>query len=164
MDAPSSEKAYGESGIEPPGLFGAIVSAEVFSVGTQGSRTEPHLVVEVGRHGNDLCGAAWGATRRPNVDVFELTDFAAAHQLAREPEKARGTLLRAKLENPLVAVNFFAQGDVFAHGEAQRLFDINVFASTDGSDANRDVPVVGGGNEASVDVLPGEQLAEITVS
>jgi hypothetical protein len=95
--------------------------------------------------------------------VLELADAAVADQRAGEAEDARGALLRAELEDAFVALHFFAQSPVFGEVEAHRLFEIDVLAGADGGDGRENMPVIGRSDEDGVNVLPGEQFAEVGI-
>ena len=138
-------------------------STEVLGVGAGRGRAEPELEVEAGGRGGDAGGAAGGGGGSPDVDVPELADAAVADEGAGEAEDAGGALLGAELEDAFVAVDVFAQGPVFGEVEAHGLFEVNVLAGADGGQGGEHVPVIGGGDEDGVEVLAGDQFAEVVV-
>ena len=96
--------------------------------------------------------------------MLELANASVADQGTSDPEGARGTLLGAKLKDALVAMDFLPQRPVFGQVRAHRLFQVNVLAGADGCQRGQDVPMIGRGDEASIDVLAGDQLAEVAIS
>ena len=93
----------------------------------------------------------------------EAADAVVADESARQAEDARGALLRAELEDTFVTADCFAQGPVFGEVEAHGFFEVDVFAGADGGQGREDVPVIGGGDEDGVEVLAGDQFAEVMV-
>ena len=96
--------------------------------------------------------------------MLEFADAAVADQCAGDPERARGALLGAELKDALVAMDFFPQRPVFGQVRAHRLFQVNVLPGADGCQRGQDVPMIGRGDEAGIDVLAGDQLAEVAIS
>ena len=96
--------------------------------------------------------------------MFELADFAIADHLTGEPEDARGALLGAELKDAFVAMDFFAQCPVFGQIQPHWFLHVNVLAGADGRQRGQDVPVIGCRDEESVDVFPGDNLAEVAIS
>ena len=63
----------------------------------------------------------------------------------------------------LLLLEDLAAGEVLLDGHGQRLLHVGVLLRPGGGDGHRHVPMVGRGDHHGVDVLAGQQLAEIAV-
>ena len=73
-------------------------------------------------------------------------------------------MLRAVLEEPLVFAAGIAQGPAFQERQRQRLLAEHILARPNGQQRDRHVPVLGNGHHDGVDVLAGQQVAEIAIA
>ena len=134
-----------------------------FRIRFPGRRSEPHLVVQPGGHGHG------GLRRGPRVlgqfhpDGLEPADPAVPHQFAGEPELPGRPLLASHLEDPAMTADRIAQHPPFGDGEGHGLFQVDVLAGPHGGEGHRNVPVVGGADQAHIDVRPGQELPKIPV-
>ena len=126
-------------------------------------RPEPHVVVEIGRHGHFLRRTAPPAVGADHLDRVYLADPPAADQFATAPAMARAPLHRAVLEDPLVVRKHLAAGQVRFDRQAQRFLHVSVFLRAGGHVGDRHVPVILRSHHHGVDVLAGQQVAEIGV-
>ena len=92
-----------------------------------------------------------------------LADGPVAHQLAGHAELLHGALHGAGLQHPAVGVHglHHLEGLVDVVGEG--LLAVDVLARPQGGQRDDGVPVIRGGDAHRVDVLAGEELAEVAV-
>ncbi len=114
--------------------------------GRHGAGAEPHVPVEIGRDGFGEEIAFVGRARHAEVDVFYFADVAIADEFDGVAKRAGGALLRAGLEDAVVAADGFDQFLGFANGEGEGFFAVDVFAGFGGGDCDEGVPVVGRGD------------------
>jgi hypothetical protein len=95
--------------------------------------------------------------------LLKLADPAIAHQLTSLAELAAGALLGPELENALFLLQNAAQHLVFLHGKPQWLLHVHVFVGASGGHCHGHVPMVGRRDEHSVNVLPRQQLPEVSI-
>src|SRR5262245_5321684 len=131
-----------------------------------GRGAEPEVPVGPWRH--RLLGqvARDGRVADADVDRLHLANAAVAHALRCLAEHAAvfAALLAAGLENDLrfldLVHNDAALGDIVR----QRLFAVNVLAGAGSVDARDGVPVIGRCDHDGINVLAGQQVAEVIVS
>ncbi len=87
--------------------------------------------------------------------------MAVTGQAARLPEVMARSLLRAELEDPLILVDLATEDPALLHGQTQRLLAIDVLLVPHCSQGSQDVPVVGRGDVAGVDVRPTGDLLKV---
>ena len=136
-----------------------------FAVGEQRGRSAPEVVVEVGRR-RLFGGVALGLVvtgGQAHLHLRDLADESVAHDLDSLLEERFGTLLRADLEDGLLFRDFTVDRMTLRVFVRHRLFTIDILARAEGLHADDAVPVVGGGDHHRVDVVAGDQLAEILV-
>ncbi|OQA01969.1 MAG: hypothetical protein BWY71_00187 [Planctomycetes bacterium ADurb.Bin412] len=95
---------------------------------------------------------------------MQFTKTAIADQFAGKPDTAAGTLVTARLQNPLISFYRLANGPAFRDGIHQRLLAIDVLAGLGGGDGNQAMPMVGRANRDRVDIRAGQQFAEIVIA
>jgi hypothetical protein len=71
--------------------------------------------------------------------------------------------LRTDLENAVGLADLFHEFDGLVDIIRERLFAVDIFARAHGGDGDVGVPVVGSGDDDEVDILTGEDLAEIVI-
>ena len=105
------------------------------------------------------------ARRAADVDMngAHVADVPAADQFAGAAEVVRRALLAAGLEDASVAPHRVDYRPRFADRQCQRLLAVNVLAGLGRLDRDDRVPVVGRGDDHRVDVVAGQQLAEVIV-
>ena len=65
------------------------------------------------------------------------------------------------MEDDTVAIDFAHHAVGLADGEGERIFAVDVFTSACGGENGDGMPVVGGGDEDGVDIIAGDELAEM---
>ena len=86
--------------------------------------------------------------------------FTKVHGIA---EMRRAALLRAHLDDAIVAARGVDHDAALADGERERLFDVDVLARLARHDRRQRVPVIGRADDHRVDVLAIEDAAEVAV-
>ena len=127
-------------------------------------RPEPHVVVEPCRwilQRLGLLRLGRPSAGRSDHDVADVTDVAVPDQLRRVAVEVARSLLRAPLEDDAVFLDRLAQREAFRECHAQRLFAIYVLPAAGRLDADERMPSFAWRDDDRVDVLPGQQLAEI---
>jgi hypothetical protein len=137
--------------------------AEVRAVADERTGATPQLPIQAGLHRLHRFGIGFGRVAEGNVDRTDFADDAVADQLRRHAEFLGRALLGAGLEHALGGAHRFHQLDGFAHTVGQRLLAIDIFAGFHRRDGNVGMPVVGRGDHSDVDVLSGQELAEVVV-
>jgi hypothetical protein len=158
VDAPAGDEAQGVIVVEPPGF--AVLGAFHRGVGGLGGRAEPGVVIDGWGRLGWFRGSARLAGAAPDVHVFERADLSTANELAGLPELAAGSLLGSELEHAAVGLEGLAKQLIFLDGEAEGFLDVHVLAGPGGGEGYGHVPVVGGGDQDTVDVFAVEQLCE----
>jgi len=96
-------------------------------------------------------------------DCVEPTDPAATNEFAGEPGVTTGAFLTAGLEHAVVALDGVADGSALSDRVGQRLLAVDVLATVERSDAGQRVPVVRRADADRVDVLAGNECAEVLI-
>ena len=139
--------------------------AALVGVGRPGRGAEPAVVVEALGHGHRLLAHAVAgvpvAAGQADADGREPADAAVADQLARVAARAARAPLAAALEDAAVAVHGADHRLAVGDRERERLLAVDVLARFRGGDDDARVPVVRRRHGNRVNVLAGEQLAEV---
>ena len=164
MGAPVGEAAAGIVDVRTPA---AAAGAEIAVAATgvvrlPGGRPEPQIPVDVRRrgHSGEIAGH-----RRPadgNVDGLKRADLARPAGIDDVPVVFEHPLAAAG-NNPAVAPGSRDHQRPFTEREGFGLLEINILAGPAGSNRHDRVPMVGGGDVDRIDVIPGQQFAEINV-
>src|SRR5712675_1639660 len=96
------------------------------------------------------------------ADLRDAAEAAALNEIHGVAKVAPTALLHAALQDLFAGADRMGEGRAFLQGVRDGLFEIDVFAGCDGVDGHADVPVVGRGDEDSVELLV-EDLAIIDV-
>ena len=140
-----------------------LASALDAVVGRRGRRAEPHIVVEAVGHRQGRGGGDGGAARHADLDRADVAEVAVDRQLTGEAELRLAALLEAGLEHGAVALDGVAHGAALGGGEGQGLFAVDILPRLRRRHVVGAVPLPDGGADHGVDVLAGEQLAEVVV-
>ena len=97
-------------------------------------------------------------------DLLNLADHAVAHQFARHAKFLHGALHGAGLQDAFVGRHGLENFDGFVDVVRQRLLAIDILAGAQRGECRNGVPVVGRGDADGVDVLAGDEIAEIVES
>ena len=162
--APVGEAAAGIVDVRPPAIAArAVVTvAAAGVVGLPRSRAEPEFPVDVG--GRFLRGQIAGLRRAAHADIDRLdrAEFAGPDGVHEFLVIFQHTLAAAGDDAAIAA----GRGDhqrAFPQRERLRLLQIDVLPSAAGGDRHDGVPVVGRGDVDGVDIIAGEQFAEIDI-
>ena len=99
-----------------------------------------------------------------HLDGMDLADPPAANQFAAEPEIGRTALLHAVLKNAARLPKNLQAGKILLDRQPERFFSVgSIFLRPSRQDGDWHVPVVGRGDGHGVDVVAGENVAEIGV-
>ena len=138
-------------------------------IGSLRGRAQPHRIVNPG--GNRQCrlGAVEAAGRtefsgHPDFNHFEIADVAIADPFAGEAGFQAGAPPRAALQHPLMSLHGAADGAPVCNARGQRFFRVEVLACRGGGRGDHGVPVVRRRIHHGIDVLAGEDFAEVTVN
>ena len=159
MGAPAAEETDGVVVHVPR----SPARAAILRVGRDAGRSQPPVVVQIVWNGNLRRRSARPAGRGVHFDLLQVADPPVDRQFARVPQVRAGPLLRAVLEHIAIPLDGLAQGDVPLHAQTERLLDVHILARPRRGQGGRHVPVVGRGDDNGVDVVAGEQLAEVRV-
>ena len=119
-----------------------------------GSRSEPHLVVQVLRHRHLRHRAATRVRAEPDLDRVEFPDPAVPDQFAGLSEVPFRPLLASDQKDPAVPTNRVAQYATLLNRESQRFLQEDVLAGPGRFDSRQGVPMVRRGDLHRVDVTP----------
>lgn len=130
-------------------------------VGTERGWAEPAVPVEPVFHG--FFGKVAGKRRGAELDfgADEFSDDAVADEFAGDAEFATGALHGTGLEDALVVADRLHDGDGFLDVVGEGFFAVDVLAGAEGGDGDDGVPVIRGGDADRVDVLAGDDFAEV---
>jgi hypothetical protein len=76
-------------------------------------------------------------------------------------QASHGTLLGAILEDAIVLIDNLASSEIFLDADTERLFAVDVFAGAGGGQGDGHVPVVRGDDMNRIDIVAGQEFAEI---
>jgi hypothetical protein len=162
---PVGDHAAAELPVPPPvrKVLVEAARAEHRGVATLGPRAEPRVPVEAELH--RLLGqvARDGRVAEAAQHALDLPDRAVPHQLARDAELLHRSLHRARLQHPAVRVDRLHDLDGLVNVVGERLLAVDVLAGPQGGEGDDRVPVVGRRDHDGVDVLSGDELAEVVV-
>ena len=114
----------------------------VFGVGFLRRAAEPHVVVQIGRHGHFPRVAAGRVHREADLDGVQLADAAVADQFAGDAELGGGALLAADLEDALLCPDDVADRAALGEGHGKRFLDVDIFAGQRACDDQFGVPML----------------------
>ena len=128
-------------------------------------RTEPHVVIQLGRRRSvgRIAETRRDVPKVARLDRYQFPNPAGANQLAGPLIMGPGTLLRADLDHSLVSPRRRNHPAPFAHEQRQRLFHIHVFSRRAGQHRHQCMPVVGRRDDHGIDIFVLEQLSEVAV-
>lgn len=95
---------------------------------------------------------------------MNMTNVAVPHELFGVLIVNAASLLRAHLDDAVVAVSSVRHPAALAHEKRHGLFNIYVLARLASEDGNQRVPVVGGGNNDRLNVLIVQKAAEVAIA
>ena len=167
-DATAGELAVFFEGAHEAAAFFKVETVEHGFVEWTPSRgAEIHVPVDLfdrwGIFGREPAAHFGGHAGGVGVDFAKFAQPSGAGQFAGEGEVGQVAPLGADLEDAAGAAHHIGQlqalGDVFG----ARFFAIHVFAGAGGVDCGGGVPVGTGGDQHCVDVVAGEQIAEVAI-
>ena len=123
-------------------------------------RAEPEVPIQFGRNRGRVLQREGRPGRQLDVDRLQLADRAVADEFGHAVIIDRRAVLDAHLEHGLVAIDRL--DELASLGDRQRrLLAEHVLARFQGHQRDRHVPMVGRGDDHGVDVLAGDEVAEI---
>ena len=138
--------------------------AQHAAVGRQRGRAAPHVPVEAGFHGFFGIRIGFGGIAELRLHALDLADDAVADDFAGDAEfLVVRALLGAGLEDLLAAAHGFDEREGLMDVVRERLLAVHVLAGVDRGDGGDGVPVVRRGDDDGVDVLVGDEFAEVGV-
>ncbi len=165
MRAPVAHAAAAIFAVMPPlrKIFGHATRTQNGIVSALRRRAEPQVPVQsrFRRFFRQIAKDRGTAHRR--VHFGDRADHAVAHQLARGAKFTHRTLHRADLKNSFVRAHGAHHRAALVDGVRHRFFAVNILARIRRRDRGERVPVVGRGDDHSVNVLARQQIAEIVV-
>ena len=123
-------------------------------------RAEPQVPIQVRRNRGRFFQGKGRPGRQLDVDRLQLADRAVADQFRHAVVVDHRAVLDAHLEHRLVASDRLDERASLGDGQ-RRLLAEHVLARLQGHQRDRHVPVVGRGDDHGVDVLAGDEVAEI---
>ena len=173
-EAPVGDVAMVADPVHELAAAGVVVPPPVLveAAGVEGHhlrRAGPEVVIDARGHravGFVVAGAAeiGVAGGQADLDPRDLADVAVLHQFGGPAEVASLRCHEPVCQMRLFFGNGIDHGDAFGQGVRERFLAEDVLAGVGGGDGRDRVPVVGRGDAHGVDVVAGDQFAEILVA